>query len=165
MESHQAELVAKKGATQEEEYVAAALAILIEYVHRDYKSTITKIQNLKKHKEITHELLYSIMVPRSILITKCPITGEPRALQLVGMNRMPTLTSAIYELIVENIDAIDDTEQLSYAQWGRVRNKLFIHGFKVGEELPLLKVVLTFSTKGNRGYPHLGRVSAPVPSQ
>lgn len=131
-ETYQAELVAKKTPTQEETNVSASLAVLLEYVHRDYKSTISKVRNLKKHKEITHELLYSIMVPRSILITKCPITGEPRALQLVGMNRMPTLTSAIYELIVENIDAIDDTEQLSYAQWGRVRNKLFIHGFKVG---------------------------------
>jgi hypothetical protein len=107
------------------------LACLIDYLYKDYKSTIAKIKNLKKHQEITHELLYSIMVPRTILFTKCPITGEPRALQLVVMNRLPTTNSAVYELVVENVDAIDDSEQLTYSKWGRVRNRLFIHGFKV----------------------------------
>lgn len=92
----------------------------MEFIHKEYKRTLYRIKNLTSHGEITADLLYAIMVPRTVLLTKCPISGEPRALQLISVNKAATMGGAISELILESVDMIDDPEQLSTSQFGRV---------------------------------------------
>ncbi|KAI0709960.1 hypothetical protein C8Q76DRAFT_695114 [Earliella scabrosa] len=61
----------------------------------DYRATLTKIPNLTSHGEITCQVLYAILILRTIFITECPIAGEPRALQLLSSTRLnPTPRNA-----------------------------------------------------------------------
>ncbi|KAJ3556388.1 hypothetical protein NM688_g2058 [Phlebia brevispora] len=73
-----------KKRTQEESNIMATVGVLVEYLRREYKGTLTTIRKLIAHGEITWDLLYAIMVPRTILVTTCEVTGEPRALRLVS---------------------------------------------------------------------------------
>jgi hypothetical protein len=41
----------------------ASVDVLVEYLLRDYHQTITSIENLTSHGEITFDLLYAVMVP------------------------------------------------------------------------------------------------------
>ena len=86
------------------------VSILIDYLNRDYKSTIATIRRLTSLGEITFDLLYAIMVPRTTLVTTCPVTGEPRALQLVSATKVLTMTGAFYDLLCESVDAVDVVE-------------------------------------------------------
>jgi hypothetical protein len=71
-----------KACTQEESYRLSTLEVFLQYLRKDYKSTIASFEKLTSHGEITAELLLMLFVPRSILVTTCPITGEPLALRL-----------------------------------------------------------------------------------
>lgn len=117
--------MAKKPKSEDDKHVIASLRVLLEFLHKEYRRTIYRINNLQAHGEITADLLYSIMVPRTVLLTKCPISGEPRALQLVSVNKTATMGGAISELILESIDMVDDPEQLITSRFGRVRSCLF----------------------------------------
>ena len=86
------------------------------------------------------------MVPRSILITECPATGEPRALQLVSATKIPTLSGGLYDLLCESIDAVDQVQSTDPwtansveaevrkagggKSFGRVQSRVIIQSFK-----------------------------------
>ncbi|RPD60635.1 P-loop containing nucleoside triphosphate hydrolase protein [Lentinus tigrinus ALCF2SS1-6] len=97
-----------KTRTPEEEHVLATLTILLDYLRKDYRATLAKIASLKASGEITFELLYAILVPRTILITECPVTGEPRALQLLSANKIENSMCSLYSLLCENIDSTEE---------------------------------------------------------
>ena len=92
------------------------MRVLLDYFRKDYRATLAKIANLTSHGEITFELLYAILIPRTILITECPVTGEPRALQLLSATRLNPAPSAPYVLLCENVDSTEEG-----AHPGRVR--------------------------------------------
>lgn len=100
----------------EETHVLTATGILVDYLRRDYRVTLTTFKNLSSHGEITFELLYALMVPRSILVTTCPVTKEPRALELISINKVKTMSGYFYDMLCESIDAIDDDG--SFGGWG-----------------------------------------------
>jgi hypothetical protein len=129
-ESYHGQLSSKKNASQDDESIAASVGVLITYLYKHYNSTIAKIKSLKENGEIMSGLLYAIMIPRTILVMKCPITGEQRAVQLVVMNTFSSTTNTLYELVVENIDATDDAEPLAFFRFGKVSNKLMIPQFQ-----------------------------------
>ena len=84
---------------------------LFGYYHANFtKTTAAPFQKsrLKSHSEITFDLLYAILIPRSVLVTTCRITGEPRALQLVHASVVCTMKGPMYDLVCESID-VDDT--------------------------------------------------------
>ena len=95
----------KNPRTIEENHTLASVGVLIDSIHKDYQSTISRIGKLTSHGEITFDLLYAIMVPRTLLVTTCPYTGEPRALRLVSFSRSCPF---YYDLTCESIDAADD---------------------------------------------------------
>lgn len=63
------------------------LDLLIKYLDTEHRPTLLKIQTLQDHLEVTYDLLWYILVPRTILYLPCPISGEPRAAMLVSANK------------------------------------------------------------------------------
>jgi hypothetical protein len=138
-EEYHANLKRKTNRSQEETSVMASVAVLMEYLHRDYRSTIASIVRLTSHHEITFDLLYAILVPRSILVTTCRVTGEPLALQLIHARQVGCFG---YELICESVDVDDQPHsdsQLSNDEelrevgdgctFGRVTSRVMIGAF------------------------------------
>lgn len=69
------------------------------------------IANLTAHGEITSELLYAILVPRTIIVTECPVTGETRALQLRALRQVKLgsgKASTVWRLLCESIDSLEE---------------------------------------------------------
>lgn len=105
-EQYEKELRLKDQArTPEEKHILPTVSVLLEYLRKDYRATLAKIANLTAHGEITFDLLYAILVPRTILVTECPITGEPRALQLLSATRVDAGMCSVYTLLCESIDS------------------------------------------------------------
>ena len=113
-EKYRDDLKRKNNRSQEETHILTTASILIDYLHRDYKSTIATFKRLISHGEITFELLHTLMVPRSTLVTTCPVTGEPRALELVSITKVRTMSGFFYDLLCESVDAADDSVQNTY---------------------------------------------------
>ena len=107
-EQYEKALHNKSPRTTEENYVLASLTVLLDYLRKDYRATLAKIASLKANGEITFELLYAILVPRTILITECPVTGEPRALQLLSATKLENNMCSLYSLLCENIDSAEE---------------------------------------------------------
>jgi Domain of unknown function (DUF7025) len=102
-------LKSKSNASEEDQNVMATVEVLINYFRKDYRATIASIENLTSHGEITFDLLYAIMVPRTIMTMTNPVTREPQAMQLATATKIKTGSGMeIYELILEGID-VDDT--------------------------------------------------------
>ncbi|CAL1710252.1 unnamed protein product [Somion occarium] len=115
-EKYQAELQRKHNRSAEESHIASSIGVLVTYIRSDYRTTLASIANLTSHGEITFNLLYAIMVPRTILITECPITKEPRALQLTSSTKVCTLTGGLLDLLCESIDLFDS--EVPVDPWG-----------------------------------------------
>lgn len=115
-EQYHADLASKKDKTQDELYKMNTVSTLIDYLHKDFKTTIATIRRFISLGEITYDMLYAIMVPGTLLVTTCPTTGEPRALHLVSV----TMIGATYELLCESVDAVDDTVETD--GWGSTPN-------------------------------------------
>ncbi|GJE84502.1 ATPase family AAA domain-containing protein [Phanerochaete sordida] len=117
-EEYHADLEKKKSRSQEETYMMSSTAVLIEYLHRDYRATITSLKRLLAHGEITSDLLYAILIPRSIFYATCPITGEPVAVRLVNSTKLTCGDFTRYTLHCETIDVYDAPEPLQLPDGG-----------------------------------------------
>ncbi|KAI0658105.1 P-loop containing nucleoside triphosphate hydrolase protein [Cubamyces menziesii] len=145
-----------KKRSQQEEYVLSSVGVLLDYLRKDYRATLAKIASLTAHGEITFDLLYAILVPRTIIVTECPITGEMRALQLLAAKKIGNDKDYVmYRLLCESVDSLEDAVhgrsatksthhnnpglQRSLASspnalrpnktFGRVQSKIFIENF------------------------------------
>lgn len=110
LEAHE-RLLKGKTRSQLEDYILATLSVLLEYLRKDYRATLERIANLTAHGEITSELLYAILVPRTIIVTECPVTGETRALQLRALRQVKLgigKTSVVWRLLCESIDSLEE---------------------------------------------------------
>ncbi|KIP01325.1 hypothetical protein PHLGIDRAFT_131296, partial [Phlebiopsis gigantea 11061_1 CR5-6] len=111
-EEYRDKLQEKRQRTLEEGYTMSSVGVLIDYLHRDYRSTLATLARMTAHGEISFDLLYAIFVPRSILITTCPTTGEPRAVQLVSATKVVCDTGrGLYDLLCESVDEDDGDGQ------------------------------------------------------
>jgi hypothetical protein len=99
--------LADKKRTTEESHVLTSVDVLLEWLHSDYCMTIATIKNLTSHGEIEFDLLYALLVPRTIFVAQCAITGEPCALQLISFT--PTVLDGlpVYQLYFQNVDMVD----------------------------------------------------------
>jgi hypothetical protein len=122
-------LVAKKDKSDEDKHVLSSSEILLDWLHSDYRTTISTINNLVSHGEIKWECLYAIFVPRSTLIARCAITGELSAYQLKSVLRSSNDCVPTYQLICESFDLID--KPISNAvSVGRVETIIHVKFFK-----------------------------------
>jgi hypothetical protein len=124
-QSYRDEIKAKGSPSEEESHVLSTVDVLIDYLRKDYRATVASIENLTSHGEINFELLYAIMVPRTILITKCPMTEELQAVQLMSATKIKTPCGWAYTLICEGIDVNDSDKKGFY----RYQTRLLIHDF------------------------------------
>ncbi|KAJ7121717.1 P-loop containing nucleoside triphosphate hydrolase protein [Mycena epipterygia] len=60
----------------------ASVNVLLEFLAADYRSTIKTIERLTAQGEITFELLYATLVPRTLIVARCAVTGLERLFQL-----------------------------------------------------------------------------------
>ncbi|KAJ3837895.1 P-loop containing nucleoside triphosphate hydrolase protein [Lentinula raphanica] len=89
-------------------YVLQSVDVLLKCLRTDYANTIATIQKLKAHGEITSKLLYSILVPRSLFVARCAITGHYRLFKLISYNYvMIDGKPRCIRLDLENIDLVD----------------------------------------------------------
>ncbi|CDO77742.1 hypothetical protein BN946_scf184993.g5 [Trametes cinnabarina] len=98
--------------TQQDNYTLMTLGVLLDYLRRDYHATLAKISNLTTHGEIAYDLLYSIFVPGTIIVTECPVTGETRALRILSAKQIrgdSVLQSIAYRLLCESVDSLEDS--------------------------------------------------------
>ena len=81
----------------------SALSTLIDWLRANYRSTLANIANLTAHGEITFDLLYGVLVPHTIIVTRDNATGEPRCLRLLSASR----DDKQYILTCEGVEAAD----------------------------------------------------------
>lgn len=56
--------------------------LLTSTIASDYSRTLAKFERLTSHGEITFDLFYAILIPRSHMVEHCVITGLPRIFNL-----------------------------------------------------------------------------------
>ncbi|KAF5385540.1 hypothetical protein D9757_006723 [Collybiopsis confluens] len=124
-------LASKTKRSDIETYVLQAVEVLLNCLRTDYAHTIATINNLKAHGEITHDLLYSILVPRSLFVARCAITGHYRLFQLVSYTKILNMDDKPCgtRLDLESIDLVDKPVSQT-ASPGRVHTTVGITGFK-----------------------------------
>ncbi|EJF58309.1 P-loop containing nucleoside triphosphate hydrolase protein [Dichomitus squalens LYAD-421 SS1] len=95
--------------SDDEEQAYTTLGALLAWLRQNYRTTLHKLANLTAHGEVTYELLYGILVPGTILITRNGATGEPRAVRLLTH----THNDERYALNCEGIEAADPQKDTS----------------------------------------------------
>ena len=110
-EKYQDDLKSKTARTASESHVLTTVGVLIDYLRKDYAATLAKVANLTEHGEITFDTLFAVFVPGTRLIADCPVTGEPRAFELVSATKVQSIAGGgVYDLICESVDAARDTD-------------------------------------------------------
>lgn len=99
----------KKPKSLLETYTHSSVDLLISSLSTDYRSTLANVSKLTSHGEITFDLLYAILVPRSIIVTTCAVTGLPRLFKLISSTRGYVDSRSAYHLTCESVDLIDGT--------------------------------------------------------
>ncbi|KAF8882735.1 P-loop containing nucleoside triphosphate hydrolase protein [Gymnopilus junonius] len=102
-----ADLEAKKGRTEQEKNMLISVNLLNSTIASDYRLTLATIERLTAHGEITFDLLYAILVPRSLMVTKCAITGLPRLFELTSWIRTAVEGKPVYQLTLQSVDLVD----------------------------------------------------------
>ncbi|KDR70007.1 hypothetical protein GALMADRAFT_145052 [Galerina marginata CBS 339.88] len=120
-----ANLQAKKKRTEEESNTLASVNLLTSTIASDYSVTLATIDRLTTHGEITFDLLYAILVPRSLIVTRCAITGLPRLFKLVSWVRTAVEGKPVYQLNLQSVDLVDRPMTHSVVV-GRVQTTVYI---------------------------------------
>ncbi|KAJ6563432.1 P-loop containing nucleoside triphosphate hydrolase protein [Mycena vulgaris] len=121
-------LAALKRRSEQQINTLSSVNLLLSFLSTDYRSTIATIERLTAHGEITFDLLYAILVPRTLIVARCAVTGLERLFQLAHFKRksdgMP-----VYQLSLEGVDLVDRPLTQSVAV-GRVTASVCIPYFK-----------------------------------
>lgn len=100
LEAHEKKLQMSVSPTEEKEaQTLDGLGTLLDWLRYNYRSTLAKIASLVAHGEITFDLLYAILVPGSLLVTRDHATGEPRCVRLLTAKRDGEVYSLTYESV------------------------------------------------------------------
>lgn len=81
--------------------------LLTSTIASDYKAVLTEVEQLTSNGEISFDLLYSILIPLCLMVTRCCITGLPRLFQLISWIRTSVEGMPIYELSLQSVDLVD----------------------------------------------------------
>ncbi|KAJ7615508.1 hypothetical protein FB45DRAFT_244515 [Roridomyces roridus] len=127
--SYRDELAARKTRSDLESNILSSVNTLLNFLYTDYRSTITTIERLTAHAEITWDLLYAIFVPRSLLVARCAVTGLERLFELQYFMRTSVDGIPCYQLVLESVDLVDRPFTQSVGV-GRVSTCVVIRYFK-----------------------------------
>lgn len=100
-EAHQLALNTKSHPSVEENNIANTIGALVTYLHTDYRATLTQFTHLAGHGETTYNLIGTLFVPGSTLLTRCDVTGELQALTLLSATKVVTACGSMYQLFCE----------------------------------------------------------------
>lgn len=84
LQEHALSLRDKRDGSEDDDLYLSHLKFLISFVKKEHASTLKEIAKLLILEEITYELLWAILLPRTIIYTECPTTGEPLAVRLIN---------------------------------------------------------------------------------
>ena len=138
-EQYERALTAAAEPTEEDTRVLASLRIFLPYIRENYRQTLARIASLTAHGEITFDLLYAVLIPGSIILRRCPITRETRAMRLVAANLAYNQCGPYYALYLAGLEASpagdsaeDSTEEIGWeADDGTRRGKGPRFGYEV----------------------------------
>ncbi|KAI0755321.1 P-loop containing nucleoside triphosphate hydrolase protein [Daedaleopsis nitida] len=124
LEEYDKELV-ERTRTEEEDRILASLRVLLEYMRRNYRQTLARIASLVSHGEITFDLLYAILVPGTVIVRRCPITRETRAVRLRSATKsVNSCGQWFYSLRCEGLEEMvkgdddDDDDEIGWSDEG-----------------------------------------------
>ncbi|KAJ7873513.1 hypothetical protein B0H14DRAFT_2719773 [Mycena olivaceomarginata] len=118
-------LTARKRRSDRENHVLSSVNLLLSFLHTDYRITIATIERLTARGEITFDLLYAILVPRTLIVVRCAITGLERLFRLHDFTRY----EKAYRLTLEGVDLVDHP-MMQTVGVGRVEVCMYILDFK-----------------------------------
>jgi hypothetical protein len=81
--------------------------LLTSTIASDYSRTLTKLERLTSHGEIAPDLFYAILIPRSLMVARCAITGLPRIFKLTSWVRTQMDGKPMFQLNMESVDLVD----------------------------------------------------------
>ena len=81
--------------------------LLTSTIANDYRVTLATINSLISHSEITFDLIYAILIPRSIMVARCAITGLPCLFRLTYWQCTGAEGLLMYQLHLESVDLVD----------------------------------------------------------
>ena len=90
-----------------ETHTLASVNLLLSTIASDFRVTLSKIDRLIGHGEINFDTLFAILVPRTIMVGRCAITGLPRLFELASWTRMTVEGKPVFQLNLESIDLVD----------------------------------------------------------
>ncbi|GLB36892.1 putative ATPase family associated with various cellular activities (AAA) [Lyophyllum shimeji] len=122
-------LASRKEKSEADTHVIASVDLLLSTLASDYRVTLAKIERFKAHQEITFDFLYAILVPRTLFVTKCAVTGRPRLFKLVSAQRASAEGRTCYQLSCESIDLVDRLSSSTVAV-GTVQTTIRLEQFK-----------------------------------
>ena len=100
-------LLSKNHLSTQESHILPTVSTLLSTLSTDYHSTLTTITNLTTHHEITFDLLYAILPPRSLIVAHCAITGLPLLFTLQSFTNTLIDGRPAYQLTCESVDLVD----------------------------------------------------------
>ncbi|KAJ7766171.1 hypothetical protein B0H16DRAFT_1523250 [Mycena metata] len=122
-------LIARKRRTEQESNILSSVNLLLSFLATDYRTTIATVARLTSHGEITFDLLYAILVPRTLIVARCAVTGLERLFQLQYFTRTMVQGMPVYQLALEGVDLVDRPLTQTVAV-GRVSASMYIPYFK-----------------------------------
>ncbi|PIL28925.1 hypothetical protein GSI_08972 [Ganoderma sinense ZZ0214-1] len=87
LEAYEQTLSSRSDRTDEDERVLKSLGVLLAHMRKHYRQTLARIATLVANREITFDLLYAVLLPGTVIIRRCPVTRETRALKLLVANQ------------------------------------------------------------------------------
>lgn len=106
------------------------LDLLLKYLDSEHRTTLLQIQNLQDHEEVSFDLLWYILVPRTLFFLPCPVSGEPRVAKLIsGNTHTGAFDQKYWDLKLEYTDASGSTDANSPV-FGRAVLDIMINSFK-----------------------------------
>lgn len=95
LDNYESSLALKTERLKEEDEKLAHLRFLISFIRSEYAETFEELNSLLAHDEITFDLLWALLKPRTILYTPCPVTGSPRALRVRSVEICQRVTPGV----------------------------------------------------------------------
>ncbi|KZT53091.1 P-loop containing nucleoside triphosphate hydrolase protein [Calocera cornea HHB12733] len=130
LRTHLDTLKAKEEPTEDEKTTTIHLTILVEFLDTEYQSTLEQVNGLVPHGEITFELLWAILLPRTLMYTSCSTTDQSRAVELVGAEmHTPWPSPHYWELDCRYVDSCASLSD-EHAKFGHAQMTIRIPMFK-----------------------------------
>ncbi|KAM6497590.1 P-loop containing nucleoside triphosphate hydrolase protein [Amanita muscaria] len=105
--------------TQTEKNLLLSVSLIIDSVSRDFEENLKSLERSASKREIAFNLLYTLFIPGTLVVSQCPATG------LVCLSRLTSVecTGPSYTLHCESVD-MDENNRV-----GKVQKTMKVHSF------------------------------------